>query len=55
VDDPALAASHFNWLIMSAPLNAAMLLGRDEPPNPLALTRHVDAGVRVFLAAYRRR
>src|SRR4051794_7452202 len=30
VDDPVAAATHFNWLIMSAPLNQAMLLGHDE-------------------------
>lgn len=24
IDDPALAASHFNWLVMSEPLNQAM-------------------------------
>jgi AcrR family transcriptional regulator len=52
IEDPALAAAHFNWLIMSAPLNAAMLLGQDEPPAAAELTRHVDRGVRVFLAAY---
>src|SRR3954447_7571901 len=32
VDDPLLASAHFNGLIMSIPLNEAMLLGRDEPP-----------------------
>ncbi len=53
LDDPALAAAHFNWLIMSAPLNEAMLLGSDEPPAPADLKRHTDNGVRVFLAAYR--
>jgi TetR/AcrR family transcriptional repressor of mexJK operon len=52
LDDPLLAAAHFNWLIMSAPLNDAMLLGNDQPPAPADLKRHVDAGVRVFLAAY---
>jgi AcrR family transcriptional regulator len=55
VDDPAIASAHFNWLIMSAPLNEAMLLGRDEPPAPAVLRRHADAGVRTFLAAYGRR
>src|SRR3954447_13036883 len=30
LDDPALAAEHFNWLVMSIPLNQAMLLGDDE-------------------------
>jgi TetR/AcrR family transcriptional regulator, mexJK operon transcriptional repressor len=52
VQDPELAAIHFNWLIMSAPLNQAMLLGSDEPPAPADLKRHADSGVRVFLAAY---
>jgi TetR/AcrR family transcriptional repressor of mexJK operon len=54
LDDPVLAASHFNWLIMSAPMNEAMLLGRDGPPDPPALARYVDGGVRAFLAAYGR-
>ena len=53
LDDPALAAAHFNWLIMSAPLNEAMLLGSDEPPAPADFKRHTDSAVRVFLAAYR--
>ena len=26
--------TQFNWLIMSAPLNQAMLLGHDDPPEP---------------------
>ncbi len=49
LDDPALAAEHFNWLVMSIPLNRAMLLGDDEQPD---LDRFADAGVRAFLAAY---
>lgn len=53
LDDPELAATHFNWLIMSAPLNEAMLLGSDQPPARAELKRHTDSGVRVFLAAYR--
>ncbi len=53
LDDPVLAAAHFNWLIMSAPLNQAMLLGSDEPPPPADLKRHAHSAVRVFLAAYR--
>jgi AcrR family transcriptional regulator len=51
-DDPLLAAAHFNWLIMSIPLNRAMLLGDDEPPAAAELDRYADAGVRAFLAAY---
>jgi TetR/AcrR family transcriptional repressor of mexJK operon len=55
LDDPLLAAQHFNWLIMSSPLNEAMLLGRDDPPARADLDRYADTGVRVFLAAYGRR
>lgn len=55
IDDPAIAAAHFNWLIMSAPINEAMLLGHDEPPTPAELKRYADDGVRAFLAAYRKR
>ena len=52
IDDPQVAASHFNWLIMSAPLNQAMLLGDTAIPKPAELRRHAAEGVRVFLAAY---
>ncbi len=52
MDDALIAASQFNWLIMSAPLNQAMLLGDAAIPNAPALRRHVADGVRVFLAAY---
>ncbi len=52
MDDTALAASQFNWLIMAAPLNEAMLLGDDAIPKPPALRRHVTEAVRLFLAAY---
>jgi AcrR family transcriptional regulator len=53
LDDPVLAAQHFNWLIMSIPLNRAMLLGMDDAPPRAELHRLADAGVRVFLSAYR--
>lgn len=53
LDDPRLAAAHFNWLVMSIPLNQAMLLGDDKPATPAQLDRYADAGVRAFLAAYR--
>lgn len=54
MDDPVVAASQFNWLIMSAPLNQAMLLGDAAIPKPAELRRHAADGVRVFLAAYGR-
>ena len=50
--DPALAAAHFNWLVMSAPVNRAMLLGDDEIPSAAELDRYAESGVRAFLAAY---
>jgi TetR/AcrR family transcriptional repressor of mexJK operon len=53
LEDPALAAAQFNWLIMSAPINQAMLLGSDKTPTPAELRRYADDGVRTFLAAYR--
>jgi TetR/AcrR family transcriptional regulator, mexJK operon transcriptional repressor len=52
LDDPALAAAHFNWLIMSAPINQAMMLGSDHIPPRRELNRYADAGVDTFLAAY---
>jgi AcrR family transcriptional regulator len=52
-EDPTLAAAHFNWLVMSAPINQAMLLGPQAIPAPAELKRFADAGVRAFLAAYR--
>lgn len=54
-DDSRLAAAHFNWLVMSIPLNHAMLLGEDQPATPTELNRYADAGVRAFLAAHRKR
>jgi TetR/AcrR family transcriptional regulator, mexJK operon transcriptional repressor len=55
LDDPLLAANHFNWLIMSAPINRAMLLGNDKPLKKAELARYVDNGVRAFLSAYGKR
>jgi TetR/AcrR family transcriptional regulator, mexJK operon transcriptional repressor len=54
-DDPRRAAQHFNWLVMSAPINQAMLLGDDGRATPADLDRYADDGVRAFLAAYGRR
>jgi TetR/AcrR family transcriptional repressor of mexJK operon len=52
IDDPAAAASQFNWFIMGEPLSSAMLLGDEAIPKPAELRRHAAAGVRVFLASY---
>jgi len=51
VDDPQLAAQHFNWLVLSIPLNQAMFsVDRDFSADEL--TRYADEAVRIFLAAY---
>ena len=50
--DARVAASSLNWLVMSGPLNAAMLLGDGAVPDEEALRRHTREAVRVFLAAY---
>lgn len=50
-----LAASQFNWLIMAAPLNQAMLLGDDAAPTTRQINKWADDGVRTFLAAYQSR
>jgi len=54
IDDPADAASHFNWLVMAAPINQAMLLGDGAIPKPAELRRHAAEAVRIFMAAYGR-
>lgn len=50
--DAELAATHFNWLVMAAPVNRAMLLGDDAIPSARELDRYAETGVRTFLAAY---
>jgi AcrR family transcriptional regulator len=50
VPDPLLAAEHFNWLILSIPLNRAMFSDVEEPAEKLEY--YADEAVRVFLAAY---
>jgi hypothetical protein len=53
LQDPALAAEHFQSLVLTTPLNHAMLSGDDRPPGPAQLKRYTDSAVDVFLAAYR--
>jgi TetR/AcrR family transcriptional regulator, mexJK operon transcriptional repressor len=50
--DPELAAAHFNWLVMAAPVNRTMLLGDDALPTASELDRYAEGGVYAFLAAY---
>lgn len=51
-DDPALAASHFAWLVLGQELNKAMFCGYGGPVSAAELDRLAGAAVRVFLAAY---
>lgn len=53
VDDPSMAGQHFNWLVLSTPLNEAMSRPTpDTPPDPELLYPYADHGVQAFLAAY---
>jgi TetR/AcrR family transcriptional regulator, mexJK operon transcriptional repressor len=52
IDDAMLAAQHFNWLVLSIPLNQAMF-SIDVNFSEAELERYANEAVRVFLAAYR--
>jgi TetR/AcrR family transcriptional repressor of mexJK operon len=54
VDDPMLAATQFNWLVMGVPLNEAMLLGLEKPPSAKKLDHFATTAVATFLAAFGR-
>jgi TetR/AcrR family transcriptional regulator, mexJK operon transcriptional repressor len=50
--DPLTAASHFAYLVLSIPQERAMFCTGDQF-TAAELGQFADAGVRVFLAAYR--
>jgi AcrR family transcriptional regulator len=50
--DPDMAAEHLLCLILSIPLDQAMLLGDEHGFTEAALDRYADEGVRVFMRAY---
>jgi TetR/AcrR family transcriptional regulator, mexJK operon transcriptional repressor len=50
--DPDTAAEQLFCLILSIPLDRAMLLGEDHGLTESALDRYADEGVRTFLRAY---
>lgn len=53
VTDPMLAAQHFNWLVLSIPLNKAMAYPiKESLLSERELDFYADEAVRVFLAAY---
>ena len=52
LDDPLVAASHFNWLVLSIPLNEVMLSGEHGRYSEAELDCFADAGVRAFLSGH---
>lgn len=52
IAEPQLAAYHFAYLVLTIPLDRAMICGEDDPFPPAELEHFADAAVRVFLAAY---
>lgn len=50
--DPVDAATQFNWMVMGAPTNSAMLLGDSGIPSQPELHAHAHEAVRIFLSAY---
>jgi TetR/AcrR family transcriptional regulator, mexJK operon transcriptional repressor len=52
VANPVVAATHFNWLVMGAPTNAAMFLGDKGIPSKAQLRAHAREAVRIFLCGY---
>ncbi|MDB5709127.1 MAG: TetR/AcrR family transcriptional regulator [Sphingomonas bacterium] len=52
IDDPLVAATQFNWLIMGEPVNRAMFYVGEKPMGPARRKAHIASGVHVFLAAY---
>jgi TetR/AcrR family transcriptional repressor of mexJK operon len=53
IPDPVMAGEHYNWLILSTPVNRAMSEPLDRPLyTRRQLNHYADEAVRVFLAAY---
>lgn len=50
--DERKAASDFTWLVVSVPLNRAMLLGESATPTAEEAEALIEDAVRIFLAAY---
>jgi TetR/AcrR family transcriptional repressor of mexJK operon len=53
VDDPLAAAGQFAFLVLGQPLDRALFCLSDKGFREADHNAHTDAGVRVFLAAYR--
>jgi TetR/AcrR family transcriptional regulator, mexJK operon transcriptional repressor len=55
VEDPRLAAEHFAFLVLGAPLDRALFSGEDKPFTQAELEHFADTGARAFLAIYGKR
>jgi TetR/AcrR family transcriptional regulator, mexJK operon transcriptional repressor len=53
LEEPMVAATDFNWLVLGEPINRAMFLGNAHL-SAAEQQRHLVQCVRVFLAAYGR-
>jgi TetR/AcrR family transcriptional repressor of mexJK operon len=51
LDEPNVAATQFNWLVMGDPVNRAMFFGAVHL-TAAEQQRHLEQSVRVFIAAY---
>ncbi|MGL4175350.1 MAG: hypothetical protein ACRCSN_04660, partial [Dermatophilaceae bacterium] len=45
--------AQFSWLVMSKPINEAMLLGDDAIPDAAAIAEHAATSAHLFVAAHR--
>jgi TetR/AcrR family transcriptional repressor of mexJK operon len=52
IDDPAVAARHYAFLVLGLPLDRAMFLGPGHGTSAAELDRQADEAARAFLAAY---
>lgn len=52
VEDPTVAAETFNWLVLAAPVNAAMFLGDDALPDDAERGELAHRATAIFLAAH---
>lgn len=52
IDDPLLAANHLAYLILSRPLDRALVCGEVAMPSEDEIDQIAGSAVRVFLAAY---
>jgi TetR/AcrR family transcriptional repressor of mexJK operon len=55
IPEPVIAAEHFAFLIVGRPIDQALFDGGPQVLAGIDVERHVRAGMRVFLAAYRSR